>query len=77
LHKDISLYQITMTIGQLIAPPIGAYMITLVGYRFSFIIGSFIFFVFFILCHHNVKGIPCQKTVRDSAQRLKKGIFWG
>lgn len=77
LHKDISLYQITMTIGQLIAPPIGAYMITLVGYRFAFIIGSFIFFIFFILCHRNIKDIPCQKTVRDSTQRLKKGIFWG
>ena len=77
LHKEISLYQITMTIGQLIAPPIGAYMITLVGYRFAFIIGSLIFFIFFILCHRNVKDIPCQKTVRDSTQRLKKGIFWG
>jgi MFS family permease len=76
LHKDISLYQITMTIGQLIAPPIGAYMITLVGYRLGFIIGSLIFFIFFILCHRNVKDIPCQKTVRDSTQRLKKGIFW-
>ena len=77
LHKDISLYQITMTIGQLVAPPIGAYMITLVGYRFAFIIGSSIFFIFFILCHRNLKDIPCQKTVRDSAQVLKKGIFWG
>ena len=77
LHKEISLYQITMTIGQLIAPPMGAYMITLVGYRFAFIIGSLIFFIFFILCHRNVKDIPCQKTVRDSTQRLKKGIFWG
>jgi DHA1 family multidrug resistance protein-like MFS transporter len=77
LHKDISLYQITMTIGQLIAPPIGAYMITLVGYRFAFIIGSSIFFVFFILCHYHVKDIPCQETVHGSTQRLKKGIIWG
>jgi len=77
LHKDISLYQITMTIGQLIAPPIGAYMITLVGYRSSFIIGSLIFFLFFILCYRYVKDIPCQKTVRYSGQRRKKGIFWG
>lgn len=77
LHKDISLYQITMTAGQLIAPPIGAYMITLAGYRFAFIIGSSIFFIFLFLCHRNVKDIPCQKTVPDSAQRLKKGIFWG
>jgi DHA1 family multidrug resistance protein-like MFS transporter len=77
LHKDISLYQITMTIGQLIAPPIGAYMIILVGYRFAFIVGSSIFFIFFILCHYNVRDIPCQKTIRDSTQNLKKGIFWG
>ena len=77
LHKDIGLYQITMTIGQLVAPPIGAYMITLVGYRFAFVIGSLIFFIFFILCHYNLKDIPCQKAIRDSAQKLKKGIFWG
>jgi len=77
LHKDISLYQITMTIGQLIAPPIGAYMITLVGYRLGFIIGSLIFFIFFILCHRSVKDIPCQKTIRNSAQVMKKGLFWG
>jgi DHA1 family multidrug resistance protein-like MFS transporter len=77
LHKDVSLYQITMTVGQLIAPPIGAYMITLVGYRFSFIIGSSIFFIFFILCHHHLKDIPCQKAVRDSTRGLKKGILWG
>ena len=77
LHKDVSLYQITMTVGQLIAPPIGAYMITLVGYRFSFIIGSSIFFIFFVLCHHHLKDIPCQKAVRDSTQGLKKGILWG
>jgi DHA1 family multidrug resistance protein-like MFS transporter len=77
LHKDISLYQITMTIGQLIAPPIGAYMITLVGYRFAFVIGSSIFFVLFILCRRHVKDIPCQKRPPGSSQKLGKGIFWG
>jgi DHA1 family multidrug resistance protein-like MFS transporter len=77
LHKDISLYQITMTIGQLIAPPIGAYMITLVGYRFAFVIGSSIFFFLFILCRHHVKDIPCQKRPPGSSKKLEKGIFWG
>jgi DHA1 family multidrug resistance protein-like MFS transporter len=77
LHKDISLYQITITIVQLIAHPIGAYMITLVGYRFAFIMGSSIFFLFFFLCRHHVQDIPCQKTARGSARRLKKGIIWG
>jgi MFS transporter, DHA1 family, multidrug resistance protein len=77
LHKDISLYQNTMTAGQLIAPPIGAYMITLVGYRFAFVIGSFIFFIFWGLCHYHVKDIPCQKHIRNPAEKLKEGIFWG
>ncbi len=76
LHKDISLYQITMTAGQLIAPPIGAYMITLVGYRFSFVIGSLIFFILYALCYRRVKDIPCLKTTPESARSLKKGIFW-
>jgi DHA1 family multidrug resistance protein-like MFS transporter len=77
LHKDISLYQITMTVGQLIAPPIGAFMITLVGYRLGFVISSLIFFIFLGLCHYHVKDIPCQSRDRNPTQKLKEGIFWG
>ncbi len=76
LHKDISLYQITMTAGQLIAPPMGAYMITLIGYRFSFVIGSLIFFILYGLCYRYVKDIPCLKRSQGSARSLKQGIFW-
>jgi DHA1 family multidrug resistance protein-like MFS transporter len=77
LHKDISLYQITMTVGQLIAPPIGAFMITLVGYRLGFVISSLIFFIFLGLCHYHVKDIPCQSRDPNPTQKLKEGIFWG
>ncbi len=77
LHKDFSLYQITMTIGQLTGPPIGAFLVTLTGYRYAFITASSIFFIFFGLCHYTVKDIPRQKTVKKAAERLRKGILWG
>jgi MFS transporter, DHA1 family, multidrug resistance protein len=77
LHKDFSLYQIAMTIGQLIGPPIGAYMVTLVGYQYAFVIASLIFFIFFGLCHYSVKDIPRQKLIKKTTQKLKQGIYWG
>jgi DHA1 family multidrug resistance protein-like MFS transporter len=77
LHKDMSLFQIAMTTGQLIAPPIGAYMVILVGYRQSFVIASLIIGSFFIFCHRHVKDIPCQKINPNPGKPLRKGIFWG
>lgn len=77
LHKDISLYQISQTTAQLIGPPLGAYMVTLAGYRASFFIASFVLFTFFIFCYRYVKDIPCQKTDRKSGQPQRKGILWG
>jgi DHA1 family multidrug resistance protein-like MFS transporter len=77
LHKDISLFQIAMTAGQLIAPPIGAYMVTLAGYRASFAIASCLIFIFFTFCYVYVKDIPCPKVNPNPAKPLRTGIFWG
>jgi MFS family permease len=77
IHKDISLYQVAMTTGQLIGPPVGAYMVSLTGYRASFVMASFIISVFFVFCYHYVKDIPPQKTASSSGKSSRKGIFWG
>jgi len=77
LHKNISLYQIAMTAGQLIAPLVGAYMVTLAGYQASFVIASLIIGIFFFFCFRYVKDIPCQKANPNPGQSRREGIFWG
>jgi len=77
LHKDISLFQIAMTTGQLIAPPIGAYTVALAGYRASFVLASFIIFIFFSFCYRYVEDIPCQKANPNAGRPPGREIFWG
>ncbi len=76
IHKDISLYQVALTTGQLVGPPVGAYMVSLAGYRGAFVVASFIISIFFVFCNRYVKDIPCQKPNPDSLQPRRKGIFW-
>ncbi len=77
MHKDISLFQNAITAGQLIAPPIGAYMVTLTGYLASFLIAAFIVSVFFFFCRHYVKDIPCQKYNPNPGKHLQREVLWG
>ena len=77
LHKDLSLYHTAQTTGQLIGPPIGAYMVNLAGYRPSFVIAAFIIGSFFVFCNRYVQDIPCRTISKDSGRTLQKGIFWG
>ncbi len=77
LHRDISLYQNSMTAGQLISPPLGAYAVTLFGYRAAFAFAALIVFIFFAFCHRYVKDIPLPKEDFPAGRSLAKGILWG
>jgi MFS family permease len=77
LHRDLSLYQNSMTAGQLISPPLGAYAVTLFGYRAAFVFAALIVFVFFAFCHRYVNDIPLQKKDFPAGRSLTKGILWG
>jgi MFS family permease len=77
LHKNLSLYQIAMTSAQLIAPPAGAYLVALAGYRPSFAVASLIIGIFFFFCLRYVKDVPCQKAGPNPGQTRQRGIFWG
>ena len=77
LHKNLSLYQIAMTSAQLIAPPAGAYLVAVAGYRPSFAIASLIIGIFFFFCFRYVKDVPCQKAGPNPGQARQRGIFWG
>jgi predicted MFS family arabinose efflux permease len=77
LHKDISLYQAAMTAAQLIAPPMGAYLATLAGYRASFVVASLIIGVFFLFSFRYVKDVRPQKAEPRAGESRPRGIFWG
>jgi MFS transporter, DHA1 family, multidrug resistance protein len=77
LHKDISLFQNSITAGQLIGPPVGAYIASLFGYRAPFVFAFLIVSLIHFFCHHYVKDIPLQKKEIQSQATFKKGLFFG
>jgi MFS transporter, DHA1 family, multidrug resistance protein len=56
--RDIGLYQNSMTLGQLIGPPIGALAATALGYRGAFVSASAFVFLTLAFCFFYVKEIP-------------------
>lgn len=77
LHKDLSLFQNSMTAGQLIGPPLGAYAASVLGYRAAFVFAFVIVAFFLVFCHWNVSEIPLQKKKSYSDTPVKKSLFWG
>jgi DHA1 family multidrug resistance protein-like MFS transporter len=77
LHKNLSLFQICLTIGQLVGPPMGAFMVTLAGYRVAFIFASLVVGSSLVFCHRYVEDVPCQKIYSNPGRVMKQGIFWG
>jgi len=64
--RDIGLFQNSMTLGQLIGPPIGALAATALGYRGAFISASAFIFVTLAFCFFYVKEFP-HKTKETTA----------
>lgn len=77
LNKNLSLYQNSITAGQLIGPLLGAYSASLFGYRAAFVLAFIIASIFLIFCHKYVSKIPLQKEESSSDIPLKKSLFWG
>jgi DHA1 family multidrug resistance protein-like MFS transporter len=77
LHKDLSLFQNSITMGHLLGPPIGAYMASLFGYRAPFIFAFIIVSIFLIFCHLYVNDIPLQKKRFNPDVTFKKGLLLG
>jgi DHA1 family multidrug resistance protein-like MFS transporter len=75
LHKDLSLFQNSITAGQLMGPPIGAYAASLFGYRAPFVVAFIIVSIFLTFCHHYVSDIQPQKKKSHSGAFLKKEIL--
>jgi DHA1 family multidrug resistance protein-like MFS transporter len=77
LHRDLSLFQNSLTAGQLIGPPIGAYAASLFGYRAPFVLAFVIVSIFLIFCHRHVADISPQKKKSISGAPFKKSLLFG
>jgi DHA1 family multidrug resistance protein-like MFS transporter len=77
LPKYLGLFQNSMTAGQLIGPPLGAYAVTLFGYHSPFVIALIVVFFSLIYCHSHVRDIPPQPKGPRTGKSLTRGILWG
>ena len=77
LPKFLSLFQNSMTAGQLIGPPLGAYAVALFGYHSPFIIAVIVVFFSLVYCHRYVRDIPLQLQKPEPGKPLSSRILWG
>jgi DHA1 family multidrug resistance protein-like MFS transporter len=77
LPQYLSLFQNSMTAGQLIGPPLGAYAVALFGYHSPFIIALIVVFLSLAYCHSHVRDIPVQLRSAGRGKPLTGGIIWG
>jgi DHA1 family multidrug resistance protein-like MFS transporter len=77
LAGNLSLYQNSMTAGQLLGPPVGAYLAAHLGYRspfiFSFVLAGFCL----LLCHIYVAETDKKETDRSREIPPGRSILWG
>jgi MFS transporter, DHA1 family, multidrug resistance protein len=79
--RDIGLFQNSMTLGQLIGPPMGALAATTLGYTGAFISASAFVFVTLAFCFFYVKEFPRESRQTSAftkhAMNKKTLIGWG
>jgi MFS family permease len=77
LNQNLSLYQNSMTAGALLSPPLGAYSVTLFGYRSAFVIAALIVFIFVVFCRRTVREVPLWHNRPREGKVSPKGFLWG
>ncbi|MCB2173761.1 MFS transporter [bacterium] len=77
LPRHFGLYQNSLTAGQLVGPPVGAYIVMLFGYHSPFIVAPSVIFFALLFCHKYVENIPVQSKAREKENFFGRGIFWG
>ena len=77
LHKDISLFQNSITAGQLLSPPAGAFAASLLGYRAPFILAFFVLAISTLFCYRYVGDIPIQRKESHPETPFNKGLLLG
>lgn len=77
LHKDISLFQNSITAGQLLSPPAGAFAASLLGYQAPFILAFFVLAISTLFCYRYVGDIPIQREESHPETPFNKGLLLG
>jgi len=77
LARSIGLFQNSLTAGQLVGPPLGAYAVTLLGYRSPFIIAVAVMALSVVNCHRYVRDVPVQPPRPRQGRPLQGGLLWG
>jgi DHA1 family multidrug resistance protein-like MFS transporter len=77
LARHIGHFQNSMTAGQLAGPPIGAYAVTLFGYRAPFVIALGVLLLSIAACHRFVRDIPPRPKTERRPGASPTGILWG
>lgn len=77
LPTYMSLFQNSMTAGQLIGPPLGAYAVALFGYHAPFVIAPVITFVSLAYCRRHVQDLPIQPAGPKAEKTFTRALLWG
>jgi DHA1 family multidrug resistance protein-like MFS transporter len=77
LAGNLSLYQNSMTDGQLLGPPVGAYVAAHLGYQSPFIFSFVLVGVCLLLCHIYVPEMDTRETDQSGKIPLDQGVLWG
>jgi DHA1 family multidrug resistance protein-like MFS transporter len=67
--RDIGLFQNSMTLGQLVGPPVGSLAATVLGYRGSFGSASALVFITLFFCLFYVKVLPHESSEDSGLSR--------
>jgi DHA1 family multidrug resistance protein-like MFS transporter len=67
--RDMGLFQSSVTLGQLLGPPVGTFAVTLFGYRGAFLAAAAVFFAMFLLAHLYVANVPCLPRAERGGSR--------
>jgi DHA1 family multidrug resistance protein-like MFS transporter len=78
LAGNLSLYQNSITAGQLLGPPVGAYLVIHLGYLTPFIISSALMGGSLLLCHLYVDDVAPKQIIaeKDAASNRKVAFGW-
>jgi len=79
---DIGLFQNSITLGQLLGPPVGALAASLFGYKGAFVTASALIFLTIIFCLPYVVDVPCASGEKNTAAKKntlnrRTVIGWG
>jgi predicted MFS family arabinose efflux permease len=77
LAGNLSLYQNAMTAGQLLGPPVGAYLAAHLGYRSPFLFSFVLIGVGLLLCQIYVADVDKKETGQEGRIPLEKGVLGG